>query len=102
MPPPAGIGSRVLLRRLRQVMAQPGEPQQRLDRIVTVIATNMVAEVCSIYLRRDEETLELCATEGLRAEAVHRTRMQIGKGLVGRIAAKAEPFLTMDAPRARL
>lgn len=100
MPPPAGIGSRVLLRRLRQVMAQPGEPQQRLDRIVTVIATNMVAEVCSIYLRRDEETLELCATEGLRAEAVHRTRMQIGKGLVGRIAAKAEPFLTMDAPRA--
>ncbi|MEL7463923.1 MAG: phosphoenolpyruvate--protein phosphotransferase [Pseudomonadota bacterium] len=100
MKPAADIGSRVLLRRLRQVMAQAGDAQARLDRIVQVIATNMVAEVCSIYLRRDSETLELCATEGLRAEAVHRTRMKIGRGLVGRIAQKAEPFSTKDAPRA--
>ncbi|MEM7546288.1 MAG: phosphoenolpyruvate--protein phosphotransferase [Pseudomonadota bacterium] len=94
------VGSRVLLRRLRQVMAQSGDPQARLDKIVSVIATNMVAEVCSIYLRRDERTLELCATEGLRAEAVHRTRMRIGQGLVGRIAERAEPFKTSDAPSA--
>ncbi|MFV0473890.1 MAG: phosphoenolpyruvate--protein phosphotransferase [Pikeienuella sp.] len=100
MPASAGIGSRVLLRRLRQVMAQPGDPQARLDRIVSVIATNMVAEVCSIYLRRDEAMLELCATEGLRKEAVHRTRFRFGQGLVGRIAQRAEPFSTTDAPRA--
>ncbi|QIE53969.1 phosphoenolpyruvate--protein phosphotransferase [Pikeienuella piscinae] len=100
MPPAADIGSRVLLRRLRQVMAQPGDPQARLDRIVSVIATNMVAEVCSIYLRRDEAMLELCATEGLRAEAVHRTRFRYGQGLVGRIAQRAEPLTTTDAPRA--
>ena len=98
MAPAADVGSRVLLRRLRQVMAQPGDPQARLDRVVQVIATNMVAEVCSIYLRRDLETLELCATEGLRPEAVHRTRMKIGRGLVGRIAAAATPFSTKDAP----
>ncbi|MEO0362479.1 MAG: peptidase, partial [Pseudomonadota bacterium] len=97
---PNGVGSRVLLRRLRQVMAQPGDAQARLDRIVGVIATNMVAEVCSIYLRRDERTLELCATEGLRAEAVHRTRMKVGSGLVGRIAERAEPYATDDAPNA--
>lgn len=95
-----GIGSRVLLRRLRQVMAEPGDAQARLDRIVKVIATNMVAEVCSIYLRRDVDTLELCATEGLRPEAVHRTRMKVGKGLVGRIARRAEPYSTADAPHA--
>ncbi|MEO1612235.1 MAG: phosphoenolpyruvate-utilizing N-terminal domain-containing protein, partial [Pseudomonadota bacterium] len=100
MKPAADIGSRVLLRRLRQVMARAGDPQARLDRIVQVIATNMVAEVCSIYLRRDVETLELCATEGLRAEAVHRTRMKVGRGLVGRIAETAEPYSTKDAPRA--
>lgn len=100
MPPPADIGSRVLLRQLRQVMAKPGDAQARLDRIVSVIAVNMVAEVCSIYLLREEDMLELCATEGLRKEAVHRTRFRFGKGLVGRIAAAAEPFATRDAPRA--
>lgn len=100
MAPETGIGSRVLLRRLRQAMAQRGDAQARLDRIAQVIATNMVAEVCSIYLRRDLETLELCATEGLRPEAVHRTRMKVGKGLVGRIAKSAEPYSTKDAPHA--
>ena len=43
-----------------------------------------VASADHDYLRRDFETLELCATEGLRAEAVHRTRMKVGRGLVGR------------------
>ncbi|WP_340110179.1 phosphoenolpyruvate--protein phosphotransferase [Pikeienuella sp. HZG-20] len=81
-------------------MAEPGDPQTRLDRIVSVIANNMVAEVCSIYLRRDEATLELCATQGLRAEAVHRTRLRLGQGLVGQIAARAAPFSTADAPHA--
>lgn len=100
MPPAADVGSRVLLRRLRQVMARPGDAQTRIDRIVAAIAVNMVAEVCSIYLRRDETTLELCATEGLRAEAVHSTTMQVGQGLVGRIAERAEPFQSADAPRA--
>ncbi len=98
--PGGDVGSRVLLRRLRQVMAQPGDAEARLTKIVNVIASSMVAEVCSIYLRRDETTLELCATEGLRAEAVHRTRMRVGQGLVGRIAQRAEPYSTTDAPNA--
>ena len=41
-------GSRRLLRRLRDVMAGPGTPQQRLDQIATLIARELVAEVCSI------------------------------------------------------
>ena len=98
MSPTATLGPRALLRRLRQVMAEAGEGQERLDRIANVIAENMVAEVCSIYLRRGERMLELCATKGLRPEAVHTTRMRIGQGLVGRIAERAEPFATADAP----
>ncbi len=98
MSPSGTLGPRALLRRLRQVMAEPGEGQERLDRIANVIAENMVAEVCSIYLRRGERMLELCATKGLRPEAVHTTRMRIGQGLVGRIAERAEPFSTADAP----
>ncbi|HET7410075.1 MAG TPA: phosphoenolpyruvate--protein phosphotransferase, partial [Paracoccaceae bacterium] len=57
-----------------------------------------VAEVCSIYLKRDETTLELCATEGLRPTAVHSVRLRVGHGLVGRIAERAEPLATDDAP----
>ncbi len=39
--------------------------QARLDRVVVLIASNMVAEVCSLYLRRRDDSLELVATEGL-------------------------------------
>jgi phosphotransferase system enzyme I (PtsP) len=60
----------------------------------------MGTEVCSIYLFRDAETLELCATEGLNPEAVHQTRMRLGEGLVGR-ARKGEPVNTADAPAGR-
>ena len=44
-----GIGPRVLLRRLREVMAEHVSPQERLDRIVRLIASNMVAEVKKRY-----------------------------------------------------
>ncbi|MEM6905541.1 MAG: GAF domain-containing protein, partial [Pseudomonadota bacterium] len=95
---PADIsGSRALLRTLRAVLAGAGDGQQRLDQVVKLVAANMVAEVCSIYLKRDERTLELCATEGLKADSVHSARLRIGQGLVGRIAERAEPIATSDA-----
>ncbi len=90
-------GPRVLLRRLREVMAQPTSPQDKLDRIVVLIASNMVAEVCSIYVQRDDKALELFATEGLNREAVHLTTMKAGEGLVGLIAKEAEALALSDA-----
>ena len=80
---------RVLLRRLRELMAEALEPQARLDRIVREIASNMVAEVCSLYVLRADSVLELYATEGLNPEAIHRTRLRVGEGVVGDIAAHA-------------
>jgi phosphotransferase system enzyme I (PtsP) len=87
----------VLLRRLREVMAEPAPAQARLDRIVVLIASNMVSEVCSLYVMRADRTLELYATEGLNREAVHLTTMQAGEGLVGLIAQNAEPLALSDA-----
>ena len=98
MPPVAGGGPRTLLRRLREIMAEQGSAQSRLDKLVTVIAANMVAEVCSIYLRRAGKVLELFATEGLNPGAVHRTRMKAGEGLVGLVADTAEAVNLSDAP----
>ena len=90
--------SRRLLQRLQGVMAEAGEGQARLDRITALVADSMGTEVCSVYLHRDAETLELCATQGLNAEAVHVTRMRVGEGLVGRVAKRAAPVNASDAP----
>src|SRR6266446_7578194 len=90
-------GTRRLLRRLRDIMAGSDTAQERLDRIVRDIAAEMVAEVCSAYVMRAGEVLELFATEGLRREAVHRTRLRVGEGLVGVIAATARPLALADA-----
>jgi len=83
---PSEPALRVIMRRLREIMAEPGDGQSRLDKIVRQIAGVMVAEVCSIYLKRQDGSLELFATEGLKPEAVHNTRMKRGEGLVGRCA----------------
>jgi phosphotransferase system, enzyme I, PtsP len=96
MPNPA-LGPRVLLRRLREVMAEPETAQTRLDRTVSLIAANMVAEVCSLYVMRPGGVLELYATEGLNREAVHASRLRVGEGLVGTIAATAQPLNLSDA-----
>ncbi len=98
MPERSESDSRKLLRRLRDVLATPAKGQERLDRITHLIADSMRTEVCSIYLFRDAETLELCATEGLRPESVHQTRMKLGEGLVGRVARSGQPVNTADAP----
>ena len=88
---------RQLLRRLREVMAERESAQARLDKVVVLIASNMVAEVCSLYLRRRDGSLELFATEGLNPEAVHNTHLKRGEGLVGLIAEQAEAMQFPDA-----
>ncbi|MEP2783706.1 MAG: phosphoenolpyruvate--protein phosphotransferase [Pseudoruegeria sp.] len=91
--------SRKLLGRLRDALAEDSAGQARLDRITHLIADSIQTEVCSIYLFRDSETLELCATEGLNPEAVHKTRMRLGEGLVGRVAKSSRVVNTANAPQ---
>ena len=90
-------GPRVLLRRLREVMAEPVSAQERLDKIVVLIAANMVAEVCSVYVLRVDATLELYATEGLNRDAVHHTVLRSDEGLVGLVASQASAINLSNA-----
>src|SRR5881394_2019575 len=90
-------GPRVLLRRLREVMAEPVSAQERLNKIVVLIAANMVAEVCSIYVLRVDGTLELYATEGLKPDAVHVTVLRQDEGLVGLVSSEAKSLNLSDA-----
>jgi phosphotransferase system enzyme I (PtsP) len=78
-------------------MAEPETAQKRLDKIVVLIAANMVAEVCSIYVMRPGQVLELYSTEGLKREAVHLSTLKVGEGLVGTIAGEAQILNLADA-----
>ena len=92
-------GPRVLLKYLREAMAEPIGPQERLDRIVQQIATAMSAQVCSVYVRRADDILELFATYGLNAEAVHTAQLRVGQGLVGSIAQAGRPLNLAEADK---
>src|ERR1700682_5319387 len=91
------VGPGVLLRRLREVMAERVSAQERLDKIVVLIAANMVAEVCSVYVLRVDSTLELYATEGLNKAAVHQTVLRHDEGLVGLVASEANAINLSNA-----
>lgn len=88
----------MLLRQLRETMAESLASQDRLDKIVNLIAENMRADVCSFYVLRDDGALELFATHGLKRESVHKTTLRLGEGLVGLIAAQAELLNLENAP----
>ena len=96
--PAFGSGPRVLLRQIREVMASDAPVQARLDQVVKSIARLMVTEVCSVYLLRSTGEMELFATQGLNPEAVHRTRLREGEGLVGEVVRTAAPIALSDAP----
>ena len=85
---------RRLIARLRMTMASGAAP---LSELATLVADEMVAEVCSIYAMRPGDLLELVATQGLRQESVGRTRLRVGEGIVGICAALGEPLNLPDA-----
>lgn len=87
----------MLLKRLRDTMARAGSVEETLAEVVRLVANEMVAEVCSIYLLRAGEVLELFATQGLNPSAVHSTRLRVGEGLVGDIAAHGRSLALDDA-----
>src|SRR3954470_20304355 len=91
-------GQRSLLRQIREALASGGPAQARLDAVVRIIARSMVAEVCSLYMRRANGEMELFATEGLDPKAVHITRMKPGEGLIGEIMRLGRPLNLADAP----
>lgn len=88
---------RRLLARVRDLMAEATSAEERLDQVAEIVAVDLVAEVCSIYVRRAGDLLELFATRGLKPSAVHNTRLRVGEGIVGDIAALARPFALADA-----
>ena len=80
-------GARRLLGKLRILMAGTAEAGAVMRDMTQLVAAELVAEVCTIYAMRPGDLLELSATFGLNAEAVGRTRLRVGEGIVGIVAA---------------
>src|SRR6266852_5308755 len=76
----------------------PPDLRETLDRIVSVIATGMEVEVCSLYLFDPQhERLVLRATIGLDRDSVGRVSMRISEGLVGLAIESSGPVVVEDA-----
>jgi len=88
--------TRRLLRRLRDIMAGSGTAQERPNKLCGSSPPRCRRSLLGLH-PAGGEVLELFATEGLRPEAVHRTRLRVGEGLVGVIAATARPLALADA-----
>ena len=86
--------ARSLFARLREILATSSWSLAELTRL---IAVEMRADVCSIYVVRPGEILELVASHGLRPESIGATRLRIGEGIVGIVAASGETMNLADA-----
>ena len=91
------VSVRQIMKDLRDLSAQDLTPEKRLNRIVALIAEQLRVDVCSCYIARAGDILELCATFGLDQRAVHETFLRFGEGLVGEIALSRKPLVVADA-----
>jgi phosphotransferase system enzyme I (PtsP) len=85
---------RRLFASLRERLARGNTP---LPKLIELVASEMATEVCALYVMRTGEILELAATCGLEAEAVGQTRLRLGEGIVGLVAAMGSPLNLADA-----
>lgn len=87
-----------LLPHLRDVMAGPTDTREKLQKIAKLVATELRADACTIYIMRAGDIIEIFATHGLKQEAIHTTRLRLGEGLAGDIAATQRPVNIKNAP----
>lgn len=90
------LRTRRLLARLRDVMAGDRPASEKLHEIVSVVAMELRADVCSCYVLRGGETLELFADVGLDPERIESARWEIGQGVVGDVAMHGTPLSLAD------
>src|ERR1700744_4116114 len=88
-------GPRRLLSRLRNLRAHGSAP---LSALVQLVGSELVSEVCSVYVQRPGDILELAATEGLNPDAIGHTRLRVGEGIVG-LGAATGPVMNLPDPQ---
>lgn len=80
------------LRRIVQEVNSASSLRDVLNIIVERVRATMETEVCSVYLRNEQDEYVLMATEGLKPQSVGRVKLRRGDGLVGQVALREEPL----------
>lgn len=68
-----------------------------LPDIARLVARELPADASVIYVARAGEILELAATHGLNVNAVGHTRLRVGEGIIGMVAASGDTLNLADA-----
>src|SRR5215469_3479913 len=77
-------------------------PRQMVDGLLGLVGDDMQAQRCSLMLRAPEPGyLYLAAARGLAPNIVQGSRIAIGEGVAGRVAASREPILVQDVESAQ-
>lgn len=87
---------RQMMLRLRDIMGEDIAPEEKLDRIVALIARELRADICSCFIQRAGEVIELFSVTGLPSDMAHTAKLRVGEGFVGDIAASAVPLVMSD------
>jgi hypothetical protein len=77
------------------------DPRKLVDGLLALVGDDMQAQRCSLMLRAPEPGyLYLAAARGLAPHIVEGSRIAIGEGVSGRVAATREPLLVQDVAEA--
>jgi hypothetical protein len=88
-----------LIDRLLTLAASAQEPQALADGLLALVGDDMQALRCSLFLAvpGDAESLYLATFRGLAPHITRGSRIKLGQGVAGRVAAAREPLLVVDA-----
>jgi hypothetical protein len=78
------------------------DPRKLIDGLLALVGDDMAAQRCSLMLLAPEPGyLYLAAARGLAPHIVEGSRIAIGEGVAGRVAASREPILVQDVEAAQ-
>lgn len=88
-----------LIDRLLALAASTPEPQLLADGLLALVGDDMQALRCSLFLvvPGEPESLYLATFRGLAPHITRGSRIKVGQGVAGRVAASREPLLVVDA-----
>ncbi|MEK7239908.1 MAG: GAF domain-containing protein [Gemmatimonadota bacterium] len=87
-----------LLDRVLAMAAEQVDPRRLAEGLLALVGDDMQALRCSLFLRAPEPNmLYLAASRGLAPHIREGSRITIGHGVAGRVAATRKPLLVVDA-----
>lgn len=90
-----------LLDRVLTLDAESRNPGELVSGLLALVGDDMQAQRCSLMLRAPEPgVLYLAAARGIAPHVEHGTRVIVGQGVAGRVAASRQPLLVQDVDEA--